>query len=103
MDHNVIFFFRHFPTDTHPYLMVIGGYHNGEVLNSVEIVTNDPNNNCSGQINPVMPDPSKPDKGKGQGMVGAFTKRAAIICGGAGIDSSKITNECFEYIQRDKR
>ena len=83
--------------------MVVGGYHKGKVLNSVEIITNDQNNNCSNLIKPVMPDPSHPDKGKGQGMVGAFTQRAAIVCGGSGIGSSNITNECFEYIPKDNR
>jgi hypothetical protein len=83
--------------------MVVGGYHDGEVLNSVEIISNDPFNKCSGQIKPVMPDPSNPDKGKGQGMVGAFTQRAAIVCGGSGVDSSNITNDCFEYIPKNNR
>lgn len=58
---------------------------------------------CSKEVNSIMPDPSNPEKGKGQGMLGAFTHRAAIVCGGSGIDSTNITNECFEYFPKDNR
>jgi hypothetical protein len=30
-------------SDTVPYLMVVGGYKDGEVLNSVEIISENPN------------------------------------------------------------
>ena len=82
--------------DTEPYLMVVDGYQNGTVLNSVEIISSDPNNKCSDLISNIMPDTLSPEKGKGQGMTGAFTKRAAIVCGGSDINSANITNECFE-------
>jgi len=36
-------------------------------------------------------------------MFGAFTKRAAIVCGGAGDGSVNVTNGCFEYIPKTNR
>ena len=74
--------------------MVVGGYHNGEVLSQVEIISKDLNNNCTAEISqlPIM----------AQGMVGGFTKRAAIVCGGRA-DDKKIKKECFEYIPSNNR
>jgi hypothetical protein len=83
--------------------MVVGGYHNGMVLNNVEIISNNPENRCSDLISHVTPDSSNPDKGKGHGMLGAFTKRAAIVCGGSKINFANISNECFEYLPKSNR
>jgi hypothetical protein len=83
--------------------MVVGGYHKGDVLNNVEIISSDPANRCSDLVSKVLPDSSNLDKGKGQGMLGAFTKRAAIVCGGNRINSGNITNECFEYKPKSNR
>ncbi len=47
-------------------------------------------------------DASDPNRGMRQGMVGAFTKRAAIVCGG-GTNSENISNECFEYVPAKDR
>jgi hypothetical protein len=80
--------------------MVVGGYNDGHGLHSVEIISSDPKTTCSNRIRRLWPDLSADERFKvlkGQGMVGAFTKRAAIVCGGSGVDSSSITNECFEY------
>ena len=74
--------------------MVVGGYHNGEVLSQVEIISKDLNNNCTAEISqlPIM----------AQGLVGGFTKRAAIVCGGKANDK-KIKKECHEYIPSNNR
>ncbi len=49
-----------------------------------------------------MPDPTDPDKGKLQGLVAAFTKRAVIVCGGRSTSES-VTNNCFEYMPKNDR
>jgi hypothetical protein len=53
-------------------------------------------------VSNLSTDASDPDTGMRQGMVGAFTKRAAIVCGG-GINSENISKECFEYIPAKDR
>ena len=74
--------------------MVVGGYKNGEALNNVEIISKDPNNKCTAEISQLPI--------KAHGMVGGFTKRAAIVCGG-GTDKTNTTNACFEYLPKSNR
>ena len=74
--------------------MVVGGYQNGKVLNQVEIISKDPNNNCTTKISQLPVN--------AQGMVGGFTKRAAIVCGG-GTNDTEVKKECYEYIPKNNR
>ena len=74
--------------------MVVGGHQNGEALDSVEIISKDSNNRCSDEISPLTI--------KAQGMVGGFTKRAAIVCGG-GTDDTNVKKECYEYLPKNNR
>ena len=73
--------------------MVVGGYQNGKLLNQVEIISKDPNNNCTAEISKLPVN--------AQGMVGGFTKRAALACGGA--DSKDFKKECYEYLPKTNR
>ena len=49
---------------------------------------------CTGKVTALGP--------RRQGMVGAFTKRAVIVCGG-GSNPSQISDECFEYTPKNNR
>ena len=74
--------------------MVVGGYQNGKVLSQVEIISKDPDNNCTAEIGQLPIN--------AQGMVGGFTKRAAIVCGGETNDT-EVKKECYEYIPKTNR
>ena len=80
--------YKFFFSDTENYLLVAGGYQNGRLLSQVEIISKDPRNNCTEKIRKLPIE--------AQGMIGSFTMRAAIVCGG-GTNNTDIKKECYEY------
>ena len=98
-------------TDTHPLLMVYGGYgkadrnEQNKILNSVEVISTNKNFVCQKHVRPIdFPDfqENKVNFEKETqvlGSVGTFTQDAALFCGGQNRNGSY--NHCYEYIPTD--
>ena len=106
-------------TNTEPLLMVVGGYAENvpgapnNLLNYVEIIEPryNPRSRCSKSVSPIYGNLFEVDIDDNTtivvedtqvlGMTGQFTKEAAIVCGGQGLEG--YLNRCFEFISEQNR